>query len=342
MKQTISTLIIILIFALLFSCSKEQQESRNMEQIYKEEGVPVKTIAVELRLFETELSYHAVLSGIEESSAYAMVGDKVEKILVNVGDYVRKDQVLMSFPTDNPGAQYSQAKVAFDNAKTAYERVENLFKTGGISQQDLDNAKAGYDVATANWDAVQQSVKVRAPISGQVTKVNVRESDNVRRDDELFTISKTNKLKAKVWVAESEIQNVKKGLPAYAVWNDSTIQGKVVQVDLAMNQQVQAFGAVIEFDNPRNCVTCGVTADVVIKTYSNPNAMVVERKNILNDQEGSYVFVVNSGFAKKRYVTLGNQEGMNIEILEGLQQGDELIVEGQLLLDQDSKVKIIN
>jgi len=342
MKQTISIVLIITISTFLFSCAQEQVESRNMEQIYKEEGVPVKTVTVKPRIFETELSYHAVLSGIEESSAYAMVGDKVEKILVNVGDYVQKDKVLMTFPTDNPGAQYSQAKVAFDNAKTAYERVENLFNTGGISQQELDNAKAGYDVAAANWDAVQQSVQVRAPISGYVTKVNVRESDNVRRDAELFTISKTNKLKAKVWVSESEILQVKKGLPAQAVWNDSTIIGKVVQVDMAMNQQVQAFGAVIEFENRKNCVTCGVTADVIIKTYKNPNGFVVERKNILNDQEGSFVFVVNSGNAKKRPIKLGKQEGIEIEILEGLKQGDELIVEGQLLLEQDSKVKIIN
>ena len=110
----------------------------------------------------------------------------------------------------------------------------------------------------------------------------------------------------------------------------------------AMNQQVQAFGAVIEFENRKNCVTCGVTADVIIKTYKNPNGFVVERKNILNDQEGSFVFVVNSGNAKKRPIKLGKQEGIEIEILEGLKQGDKLIVEGQLLLEQDSKVKIIN
>ena len=54
------------------------------------------------------------------------------------------------------------------------------------------------------------------------------------------------------------------------------------------------------------------------------------------------MYVVNSKKAKKRPVKLGKQEGLEIEILEGLNQGDELIVEGQLLLEQDSKVKIIN
>ena len=341
LKSTFPSCLVCLIFVMV-SCGRETTTSKNMEQIYKEEGVPVKTVIVKPGLFETELSYFAVLSGIEESYASAMVNDRVEKILVTVGDYVKKDQVLMTFPTDNPSAQYYQAKIAFDNAKTAYSRIENLFKTGGISQQDLDNSKAGYDVAEANWNAVRQSVKVKAPISGFVTRVNVRESDNVSRDDELFTISKTDKLKAKVWVAEREIAYIKKGMPAHAAWNDSIISGKVVQVDMAMNQNVQAFGAVIEFINTDNCLTCGITADVVIVTYSNQETIVTERKNILNDEDGAYIFVVKNGQAAKRPVKIGREEGIDIEILEGLEPGDELIVEGQLLLQQDNKVKIIN
>ncbi len=341
LMQTFPLCLVCLIFVMI-SCGKETTTSKNMEQIYQEEGVPVKTVIVKPALFETELSYYAVLSGIEESYATAMVDDRVEKILVAVGDYVKKDQVLMTFPTDNPSAQYYQAQIALDNAKIAYRRIENLFKTGGISQQELDNSKASYDVAEANWNAVRQSVKVKAPISGYVTKVNVRESDNVNRDDQLFTISKTDKLKAKVWVAESEIKNIKKGLPAYAAWNDSIITGKVVQVDMAMNQEVQAFGAVLEFINPDNCLSCGITADVKIKTYSNPEVIVTERKNILNDQDGAYIFVVNNGIAKKIPIKIGKEEGIDVEIIDGLKPGDELVVEGQLLLKHDIKVKTIN
>lgn len=342
MKRSNLFLPLLLISALyLSSCGGKKAESRNINQIYEEDGVPVKIEKLTLKKFETKLSYHAVLSGIEESSAFSMVGDKVEKVLVRVGDYVKKDQVLVTFPTDNPAAKYYQAKVAYENAKTAYQRVENLYKTGGISQQDLDNAKAGYDVAEANWQAARQTVKVKAPISGYVTRVSVQESDNVRRDAELVTISRTDKLKAKVWVSESEISNVKKGLPAYAVWQDSTIQGKVVQVDLAMNRKVQAFGATLEFDNPHHCMVCGVTADIYIVTYNNPQTIVVERKNILQDQNGAYVFVADQNQAKKQSVKLGREEGIDIQILEGLNPGDELIVAGQLLLQPGSKINII-
>ncbi|MCD4693251.1 MAG: efflux RND transporter periplasmic adaptor subunit [Calditrichales bacterium] len=334
------SIFIIMIF-LLSGCGKDETEAKNIEQIYKEEGVPVRTKKIELKLFETELSYNSVLTGIEESSAYAMVGDKVERIYVSVGDYVKKDAVLLSFPTDNPSAKYYQAKVAFENARKAFERMENLYSSGGISLQNLDNSKAAYEVAKANWEASSQTVKVRAPISGYVTKVNVRETDNVEREDELFTISRTNKMKSKVWVTEKEIGDVKKGLLAEAVWNALKIKGKVVQVDMAMNQVTQAFGAVLEFENPDNTLKCGITAIVNIKNYRNPQAAAIEIKNILKDKDQYYVYVVKDGLAERRNIIQGRRQGLHAEIVEGLNPGDELIVEGQMLLEPGGKVKII-
>lgn len=335
------TAFILLHSVLFLSCSGEKMEAKNMEQIYKEEGVPVKTQIILARLFEAYLSYNAVLTGIEESNAYASIGDRVEKILVNVGDYVEKDQVLLTFPTDNPAAQYYQAKVAFENAQKTYERMQNLFKTGGISQQDLDNAQAGFDVAKANWDAVRQSVKVKAPISGYVTKINVRESDNVDVENELFTISRISKLKAKVWISEKEILDVKKGQLAMASWNAIEIKGKVVQVDMALNVMTQAFGAVVEFDNPNNLIKPGVTVEVKITAYQNSMALVVERKNVLTDQKQHYVYITHEGYAQRRIITLGRQQGLEAEAVQGLSNGDELIVEGQMLLSDGSKIRVV-
>ena len=72
----------------LFSaCEEENVESKNMEQIYKEEGIPVKVSKVEKGNFSQELTYNSNLSGIKESSASAMVGGRIEKVLVKVGDF---------------------------------------------------------------------------------------------------------------------------------------------------------------------------------------------------------------------------------------------------------------
>ena len=332
----------ILALIILFACNGNGEQAKSMEQIYKEEGVPVKTKLVQPQLFEKKLNYNAVLTGIEESTVSAKLTDRVEKVLVNIGDYVTKDQVLITFPTDNPTAQYQQAKVAYDNAKSSFDRIKNLFDTGGISQQNYDNTRTQYEVAKANFEAVSQMVKVLAPMNGYVTGINVVESENVKKDEQLVTISRTDKLKSKVWISEKEISQVKVGLPALTTWNDQVLHGKVVQVDMAINQNNQAFGAVLEFDNNGNGLYCGVTSEIQIINKQDAEAIVVNVKNILNSADGDYVFVNMNGQAERRLVVQGERQNLDVEIVKGLNPGDQLVVEGQLLLSDGSKLNIID
>jgi membrane fusion protein (multidrug efflux system) len=334
--------VLALVTLLLGGCGSSQEEAKSMEQIYSEQGVPVRTEKIKLTGFEDKSTHNAVLSGIEESSAYAMISDKVDKVHFRVGDYVKKDDVVISFPTDNPAAQYYQAKVAYENAESAFKRIEELYSTGGISQQEMDNAQASYRVSQANWDAVRQSVSVRAPIGGVLTKVNVRESDNVQPDDELFTVSRTEKMKAKLWISDKEISRFKPGLPAFAIWNEVRISGKVVQVDMSINKERQAFGVTVEFDNLKKIPLTGMVVVVSVDLYTNPEAVVVERKNILMEEDKAYVFVVRGETAEKRYVTLGNNHGVDIEVTGGLAPGEMLITEGQMYLKDGAPIRIVN
>jgi RND family efflux transporter MFP subunit len=341
MNKRFTVFVVLLTTAWIVGCTSEEQETRSIEQIYADEGVPVRIQEVERMPFAVEKTYFAVLTGLEESNALAHVADQVEKIYVKVGDYVKKDQTLLTFPTDNPNAQYYQAKVAFENARLAYERLENMYESGGVSKQQLDNTKAQYDVAAANWDAARQAVIVRAPINGYVTSINVRESDNVKRDAELVTISRMDRMKARVWIAEKDAPEVEPGLTAYAVWNDIRIDGQVVEVDMALNQQRQAFGAMLEFDNPQKILKFDITAEIFIRTYQREEAVVVEYKDLLKESGQYFVYLINDNKAVKRQVIPGRRQQMNVEILEGLQPGDQLVVEGQMLLEDQSKVKII-
>lgn len=342
MKKLLFLLPLLALIPLIHSgCSKDSQASYNLEQIYREEGVPVRTVEIQPKGFETWLSFNAELTGIEESSAHSMVLDKVDKIYVKVGDYVQKDRVVLSFPSDNPSARYYQAKVAYENAKTSYERIKSLYESGGISRQEVDNAKAAYDVAAADWSAVRQTVEVRAPIEGYVTKINVQESDNVEPGDELFTISQIDRLKAKVWATEKEILSIREGQSASAIWNGITLTGRVIQVDMALNQDTKAFGVVVGFENPGGKMRMGVSVDIRINTYRNTRAFVIERKDLMREGDTHFVYVVNDGKAEKRKVVTGRQQGLDVEIVEGLGAGDELIVEGQMLLEEGSMVKIV-
>jgi membrane fusion protein, multidrug efflux system len=341
-KRTFEIILLLSASVLYLSgCSDNKTANKSMEQLHKENGVPVRVQKLTLKPFSSEHTFHSVLSGIKESTASAMVDDKVESINFSVGDEVKKNQVVLTFPTDNPAAQYFQAKVAFEHAETTLQRMENLYNDGGISLQEFENTKTQFQVAKANWEAVKQAVQVKAPISGQITQINVQESDNVNPGDNLFTISQNHKLKARLWISESDINDFEKGAKAEAHWNGVSLEGKVVQVDMALNKDNQAFGAVAEFDNANHEIKSGVTADILVKTYTKKETLVIERKNVIKESDLYYVYVANSGIAEKKQVTVGKSYGLDVELLSGVQPGDELITEGQMLLSNGSKINII-
>ena len=130
----------------LYGCG-EGQASKNMEQLYSEKGIPVKTEIVEPRVFVKNLEYNAVITGVKESSAFATLTDKIETINYEVGDLVEKDAVVLTFPTDNPTAQYFQAKLTYKNAEATFDRMKSFYDAGGLSQQDYENAETSFRVA---------------------------------------------------------------------------------------------------------------------------------------------------------------------------------------------------
>jgi len=174
-----------------------------------------------------------------------------------------------------------------------------------------------------------------------VTKVHVAETDNVDKEMPLVTIARTDKMKTALSISEKEIFDIKEGMPASAAWMGSEIEGKVTQVDMAMNPLTKSFRALVEFDNPGNLLKAGITVEIHITTSSKPNTIVVERKDLLKQEDKYFVFVVKDNKAEKRNVTVGKQQVLDIEILEGLNPGDEMVVEGQMLLENGSKVRII-
>jgi membrane fusion protein, multidrug efflux system len=304
--------------------------------------VPVRTEVVGVQAFRPEYSFFAVLNGIEETTASAKLADKVEKINYKVGDRVEKDAVVVTFPTDNPAAQYYQAKVAFEHAETTLKRIKTLYEEGGISLQEYDNTRTQHDVTKANWDAVRQAVMVKAPISGILSNLAVRESDNVKAGDVLFTVSKTGRLRTRVWASDSQIGDIAAGDSARATWGAVSLNGKVVQVELSIDPNKQAFGVEVEFDNTGNRMTSGVNAEIFITGKQRSESIMTNRKNVLSDGDSSYVFLARNGTAVKRIVGIGRSRGIEVEVVSGLAPGDSLITEGQMLLEDNTKISVKN
>ena len=342
MKQFAQSILPLFGFVFLMQCSSNDKESRSMEQIYKEEGLPVRTEKIVPRPFESSSASYAVLTGIMESTASASVADKIDKIYFHIGDAVNKDDIILSLPTDNPAAQYTQARVNVEHMRTTSARMKALYESGGISRQEYDNVAAQCQVAEANWDAAQQSVLVRAPISGTITQMAVQESDNVDHGDVLFTIARTNQLKAKIWVSENRISDFHKGDAAVARWEGKEIQGRVDQVDISLNAGMQAFGVQLVFDNRGQSFRPGINAEIRVLSGLDHPVIMTARKNLFNTDDAYYVFKVVDSIAVKQPVVIGREADLDVEIIDGLKKDDEIVTEGMTLLEDGQRVRIID
>ncbi len=321
--------------------SKTSEETKSMEQIQTEEGIPVKVETVAYKPFEKYLSFYAKLNGIKEATKGAMSGGKIEKINARVGDYVKEKQVIVEFDTSNPALQYEQARTSYENSKKSYERIKSLLEAGETSQANYDGAETQYLVSKRNYESLKQILFVESPLDGRIVDLKVNEGDNVKNDAYLFTVAQTNVMRAKIWVSEKEIAMISKGMKTAAVYNGKEYPGKVTDVSLGIDPARQSFYVEAEFNNPNNELKNGVTAEIKVLVYENPNAIIVPRNLMMSDEKGHYLFTENNGKAVKIYAENGRESGIYYELSKGLKPGDRLIIKGADQLENGTNVKVI-
>ncbi len=329
------------IFTFTNCSSDDETNAQSMSEIQKANGIPVTLQELKQEYFEKELTYYSRLTGIKQTIRSSAVGGRIEKINYKVGDFVKKDAVVVQFPEDSPSVQYEQAKAAYENSKKTYERMKTLLDAGETSQANFDGAETKYLVDKRNYEMARQALFIDAPYAGVIVEIMVNEGDGVDSKEPLFTIARLNKMKAKIWASEDEIQQIEKGMPAETTVNGKQIIGKVTEIAMAVDPRRRAYYAEVEFDNPNNELNPGMSSEISIKVYENKDAIVIPRNLIQKNEEGKYVFVAKDGKAEFRKIKTGRENGLSVEILSGLAAGDQLIVKGAEQVENGQKLNVV-
>lgn len=331
----------IMFFALVNGCGGDEEQAKSMDQIQQEEGMPVRVETIEYKPFEKYMNYFAKLAGIKEATKGAPIGGKIEKINFRVGDFVEEGQIVVEFPSDESASVYEQARATYENSKKIYERSKALLEVGEISQANFDGVEAQYLVHKRNYEVARKLIFVEAPFSGNIVDIKVNVGDNVKSETSLFTVAQLHKMRAKIWVTEKEIGFIKKGMEAEMEFGEKIYKGRIAEVSMAIDPYKQAIFAEVEFDNSNKELKSGVTVEVKVLIYKNPKAIIIPRNLVMEDENGSYVFVEKDGKAEKRYISNGQESGIYYEISKGLDAGDKLITHGGSQLTDGAKVKVI-
>ena len=351
MIQRTAIFVLFLTAFLALSCGgKKGDAAASMEQLHAENGQPVSVRKIEAEDFSVFLKYPALIQASSESTAYAGLNDVVRTISARVGETVRQGDVIVSFSADNQVLQ--QAVLAHGNALNAYNRTNALFRSNDISRQDFDNVRMQYEISTTNLKAANDMVYVKAPISGTLTQINVRVTENVRPGSALFTVSNSNAFEARLYVGVDEIERVQVGARAFinlarGMQEEQSIEGRITQVSLIMDSQRQSFPVTVFFDGGNRRLVSGMNVDISVETYRNEKAIVLARRELVQTETGQVVYVVDEASvsaiptARQVAVQTGEEKGLRLEIIGGLSDGDLVVSEGVHRINEETRLNIV-
>ncbi|MEO8233355.1 MAG: efflux RND transporter periplasmic adaptor subunit [Ignavibacteriota bacterium] len=353
MKQFIKTPfkllpIAIFVFSLIViqACGEKPKEISTVDRTTYVDTISIQAQLVETRELALSKTFSGTLEGEEQANIIAKIPERIMKIKVKVGDYVKAGSVLFELDKGGASAQFYQAQAAYLNAQKNFERMQNLLKEGAVSQQNFDGTQTQYEVAKANFDAARSTVEITSPISGSVTAINVNIGDLANPQMPLATVANIGRMKAKFNVGESDVPSFYVGQSAeiYSELNPDVVQiGKIFQLSKSANIQSRTFEMQAMFTNTKDkWFKPGMFCRVKVNMKTNKDALVIPFSSIIQINNIDGVYLIVDGKAKFTPVTSGINDGKFISITSGLKAGDQIATLGMNRLENGTVVVIIN
>lgn len=321
---------------LLLSC----QQKKAVETAEKE-NVKVKVETVTLQDVPQTSEFTATVEPNIKNNIAPQSPVRIERILVEVGDHVRKGQKLVQMDEVN----LAQAKTQLDNLEIEFKRTDELYKVGGTSKSDWDAKKTSLDVARTAYHNLVENTQLLSPIDGIVTARNYDSGDMYSGGDPVLTVEQIRPVKLYINISETLFTKVKKGMNVTVkldVYGDEAFDGKVSLVYPTIDPQTRTFPVEIKMVNGNEKVRPGMFARVTIDFGSKQHVVVPDRAIVKQSGSGDrYVYVYENGKVSYNKVELGRRLDNKYELISGVDNGAKVVITGQSRLNNGMEVDII-
>ena len=332
----IKTLSLAALALLAFACKSEDKAGTAQQA-----KVQVKIAKVTSEDIPQTETYTATVESDVKNNIAPNTPYRIEKIYVDVGDNVRKGQVLVQLDASN----LQQLKLQVENQKIEFNRTSQLYQVGGASKAEYDNAKLQLDVLSTQLRQLMQNTQLVAPISGVVTARNYDSGDMYSSVNPILTIEQTNPVKVMVNISEVYYKQVNKGMPVdiqLDAYEDETFYGKVTIVYPTIDQSTHTFPVEVTISNPGQKVRPGMFARATVNFGDKNHVLVPDEALVKQIGAGDrYVYVYKDGKVSYNKVELGKHIGTKYEILSGVNPGDEVVIAGQSRLANGKEVEVV-
>ena len=285
------------------------------------------------------------LRAYQEAMLYAKVPGYLKSIAVDRGDWVKANDVLAEIEAPEMLADVAKFKAEVDVAALDVKRVNEAFKKAPdlVMPQTLDGARGKYEIAKANLEHIETLLgysKIVAPFDGVVTKrwvdvgafIPAATSSSAARSAAVVTLMDFSRVRIDVAIPQPEVPLIRNDLAVEVTVEElpgRVFEGKITRFAYALDESTKTMMAEIEIPNPDHALRPGTYASCKIALDRKTGANLIPAEALITEKNKSYVFAVRDGKAVRLPVKIGFDDGISVEIIEGLQPNEGVIVAGK-------------
>jgi membrane fusion protein (multidrug efflux system) len=326
--------------------SGAEDEEGEGEEEKKEEAVPVEVAALERGPIESVLSFSSNLETESSVQVFSQAKRLVTELRVEEGDRVRKDTVLLRLQDEEQRSALAKVTSQLEKAQREYERQKRLYSQELISEQTFNDATYELEQLQISMQDAERELsytEVLAPISGTVTQRLVNLGDQVQIGQHLFDIVDFDSMVARIYVPEKHLEALRSGLPARL----SARSGGGGEYDCA----VKRIAPVVDPRTGTIKVTIavggqpglrpGMYVDVALVTATNDDAVLIPKRALVYDADQIFVYRLKEERRVERvFIETALTDKFFVEPMEGLDEGDQIVVAGQAGLKEGALVRL--
>ena len=317
-------------------------ESKSVKETVEVETPKVQVATAVMRDVDQTEVYTSTVQAFVKNNIAPQSGGRISKIYVEVGDFVKKGQVVAEMDK----TQLAQIELQMKNNEIEYNRLKGLFDAGGLSQSDLDAIEMAYKVSKTNYENLLENSVLVSPIDGVISARNYDAGDMYTMSQPLYTVEQIVPVKMLVAISEIDYTKVKKG-DAVSIVADAipgkTFAGKVNRIYPTIDPMTRTFTAEVVVDNNYKTLRPGMFVRATVNFGTRQSVIVPDIAVVKQSGSGDrFVYVVESdNTVSFKPVKLGRRINNEFEVLEGLKEGETVVTGGQVKLKAGVKVEVV-
>jgi RND family efflux transporter MFP subunit len=361
--------LVVIVLVLLGAFTLFQRRSQYQALAKETEVLAIPTVAVmhaPVESTQEDLVLPGAMQAYVESPIYARTNGYLKKWYHDIGSRVRQGDLLADIDTPEVDQQLSQAradlKTAQANAnlsKITATRYQELIKTDGVSKQEVDNAVGDLEAKVANVNSAEANVRrledlesfkhIYAPFGGVITRRNVDigtliNAGNGGASQQLFSLAQTDPIRVYVSVPEAYAPSIRAGLEAFlelTQYPGQKFEGKVVRTAEAIDAGTRTLLTEVDVPNHNGALLPGGYAQAHLQVKVTGARLAVPVNALLFRSEGLRAVVVDANHKTHlRSLTIGRDYGTTLEVLQGLDVNDWIVVNPADSLDEGLEVHV--